>query len=174
MENVVDGSMNAKSFKRFDIPNPSSYSIKYLSDIISKWVDNDKLDLDPDFQRGHVWTMEQRILFLEYWMQGGTINPIYLNWPALKNPVDHYQDFTIVDGKQRLTTFLMFANNEITIFNNLKFKDFISTTFPSIHIATNTLGTKKEVLEWYILFNSGGTPHTKEEIERVKNLMING
>ena len=35
----------------------------------------------------------------------------------------------------------------------------------------NDLKTKKEVLQWYVQMNAGGTPHSAEEIERVKKLM---
>ena len=34
----------------------------------------------------------------------------------------------------------------------------------------NSLKSKKDVLKWYLHINDGGTPHTKEEIERVKKL----
>ena len=34
----------------------------------------------------------------------------------------------------------------------------------------NSLKSKKDVLKWYLQINDGGTPHTKEEIERVKKL----
>ena len=40
-----------------------------------------------------------------------------------------------------------------------------------IHV--NNLKTKKEVLQWYIDMNAGGTPHTTKEIERVKKLIDN-
>ncbi len=35
----------------------------------------------------------------------------------------------------------------------------------------NDLRTEKEVLQWYVDMNSGGTPHTSEEIERVKRMI---
>ena len=35
----------------------------------------------------------------------------------------------------------------------------------------NDLKTKKEVLQWYIEMNTGGTPHSQEEILRVKNML---
>lgn len=35
----------------------------------------------------------------------------------------------------------------------------------------NHLDSEKEILEWYIDMNSGGTPHTDEEIEIVKNMI---
>jgi hypothetical protein len=31
--------------------------------------------------------------------------------------------------------------------------------------------TRRDVIEWYIAFNSGGTVHTPAEIERVKHLL---
>lgn len=39
----------------------------------------------------------------------------------------------------------------------------------SIYI--NDLQYEKDVLQWYIEMNEGGTPHTKEEIQRVKDLL---
>lgn len=35
----------------------------------------------------------------------------------------------------------------------------------------NDLKSKKEVLQWYLDMNAGGTPHTSEEIERVKKMI---
>ena len=40
-----------------------------------------------------------------------------------------------------------------------------------IKLKKNNLKTRKEVLQWYIEMNNGGTPHTKEEINRVKILL---
>ena len=37
----------------------------------------------------------------------------------------------------------------------------------------NNLKTKAEVLVWYIEFNTGGTVHTEEEINKVKMLLEN-
>lgn len=37
----------------------------------------------------------------------------------------------------------------------------------------NNLKTEKEVLQWYIDMNAGGTPHIKSEIERVKKMIEN-
>ena len=38
----------------------------------------DNLDLNPDFQRGHVWNYDQRVRYLEFIFQGGI-----LVWPIL-------------------------------------------------------------------------------------------
>lgn len=38
-------------------------------------------------------------------------------------------------------------------------------------LVVNDLQTEKEVLQWYVDMNSGGTPHTNDEIERVKKMI---
>lgn len=35
----------------------------------------------------------------------------------------------------------------------------------------NNLQTRKDIIKWYIDYNSAGTYHSKEEIERVKKLL---
>ena len=35
----------------------------------------------------------------------------------------------------------------------------------------NNLKTKKEVLKWYLEMNTGGTVHTKDELNKVKGML---
>ncbi len=130
------------------------------------------LDLNPDFQRGHVWTVDQQVAYVEFILRGGNSGrDVYFNHPGWMT--NFKGEFVIVDGLQRLTAARKFMNNEIPAFGCL-YKDF-EGAFPwssvgfTFHI--NDLKTRAEVLQWYLDFNSGGTPHTKEEISRVKNLL---
>lgn len=41
----------------------------------------------------------------------------------------------------------------------------------TIILNVNNLKSKEEVLQWYIDMNAGGTPHSKEEIQRVQKMM---
>ena len=83
-----------------------------------------KLKMNPDFQRGHVWTEEQQISYIEEFLKGGCkqARVIYLNFPMWNNCKDRtndkYEDFVCVDGLQRYTAFKRFVNNEIKIFGN--------------------------------------------------------
>lgn len=43
----------------------------------------------------------------------------------------------------------------------------------TVKLNVNDLKTEREVLQWYIDMNAGGTPHTMEEIDRVKKLIDN-
>jgi uncharacterized protein with ParB-like and HNH nuclease domain len=145
-------------------------SWRYLKDCLAHYNDIG-LNLDPDFQRGHVWTETQQQKYVEFMLRGGRgANVIRFNcvgWMKnFKGP------FEIVDGKQRLTAALKFLNNELEVFGC-----FLSDFEEKIPIEVdfvfqiNDLKTRKQVLQWYIDLNSAGTPHSNEEIERVKNLL---
>lgn len=139
------------------------------------------LQMNPDFQRGHVWSEEQQIKYIEALLINGAKNArtIYLNSPSWNNIgdfSDRYDDFVCVDGLQRYTAIKRFVNNEIKAYGYYlsEFEDnkiFRRKHF--IRLNVNNLKSKKEVLKWYLEINTNGTPHTKEEIERVKNLLEN-
>lgn len=138
------------------------YFIEWLNDEIKEG-----LNLCPDFQRGHVWTEEQQVAFIEYFLMGGQTGVLYFNaphWP------DDTKNYVCVDGLQRITAFQRFYNDEIKAFGHY-YSEFEGRPDGWIKVNVNNLKTRKEVLHWYIEMNSGGTPHTKEEIDRVKKLL---
>lgn len=145
----------------------------YLDIWLKENINELKLNLDPDFQRGHVWTEEQQKKFIEFIVSGGSSGLIlYFNHQNWGRSFDG--DFVLVDGKQRINAVLRFLNNEFSIFDNVFCKDFEDQNYLrnfhfQVHIAS--LKTKKEVLNWYLLMNAGGTPHSKEEIERVTKML---
>lgn len=150
------------------------YSIEMLVEKIDKWIIEEGLELCPDFQRGHVWTEEQQIAYIKHVLRGGTSGKtIFLNNPNWQeHRSDTYIDFVCVDGLQRITALKRFINNEIKVFDHY-YRDFTGSLriYHNIKININNLQTKKEVLQWYIEMNEGGTPHTKEEIDKVKELI---
>lgn len=150
------------------------YSIEKLVEQIDKWVNEEDLELCPDFQRGHVWTEEQQVAYIMHILRGGTSGKtIFLNNPNWQEHRSYtYTDFVCVDGLQRITAIKRFINNEIKVFEHY-YKDFTGTLriYHNIKVNINNLKTKKEVLQWYIEMNEGGTPHTKEEIDKVKELI---
>lgn len=156
-----------------------NYSFASLVKTIEAWsngIDTDvKLEMNPDFQRGNVWTEKQQIAFIEAILRGGAKNArvIYLNNPNWHHCNDKaYQDFVCVDGLQRYTTIKRFINNEIKAFGYYynQFEDKLRGKH-DMRLNVNDLPTKKDVLEWYIEMNAGGTVHTEAEIEKVKTLL---
>lgn len=144
---------------------------KYFVDWIQANIQEDELELNPDFQRGHVWTEDQQIAYIEFRLRGGKSGRIvYLNHPGW---MGNFQgDFVCVDGLQRITAVRRFINNEIKVFGHYyrEFEDRLPSDADFI-VNINNLKTKKEVLQWYIEMNQGGTPHSKDEIDKVKQML---
>lgn len=145
------------------------YELKYFVPHIMEEIE-EGLVLNPDFQRGHVWTEEQQIKFIEYFLMGGDVGVIHFNAPYWPNVSDD-GTYVCVDGLQRLTAYMRYFNNEIKAFGYY-YKEMEGRPSNHIKISVNNLKTRKEVLNWYIEMNSGGTPHSKEEIDKVKNLLL--
>lgn len=139
-------------------------------------------DMDPDFQRGHVWTEEQQIKFLEFVVRGGKTPPIVFNSPDFAGtvrtqsnaPRDLPSTMVVVDGKQRLTALLKFIDNQLPVFGHyldeFEDKERFLRGF-SIKIAVNNVANRAELLKWYLEMNEGLTAHTAEELDRVRSLI---
>lgn len=129
------------------------------------------LQMEPDFQRGHVWTDKQSSRYMEFLLRGGQSNRIiYFNFPGWMNSYEG--DFVLVDGLQRLTACLRFLKNELPAFG-LLFNEF-EGRFPmtlTLRFNVNTLKTRAEVLQWYLDMNSGGVVHTTAELDKVRALL---
>jgi hypothetical protein len=132
-----------------------------------------ELDLDPDFQRGHVWDSAKQTAYIEFSLRGGTsAQNIYFNCPGWH--AGHRGDYVLVDGKQRLTAVLAFLDDKVPVFGGYLFSDFadkLRMTVPSFRWHVNDLRTRAEVLQWYLDLNTGGVVHTGEEIKRVQALL---
>jgi len=152
------------------------FSLVEAVKFIREAIERDGLDIDPDFQRGHVWTTQQQINWIEFYLQGGrTGKTIYLNHPTWQKSYKIKKgEFVLVDGKQRYNALERFLNNEIKVFGHFfnQYEDRPSIcNGTNLKININTLKTRKEVLQWYLGFNFCGTPHTEEELDRVRELL---
>lgn len=173
--------------KWLDVPKfiavTSCYRVNYgltgYVKIIAEWEQDPyfRLQMIPDFQRGHVWTEAQQTAYMEYLFSGGQSGrDFYFNdprWTKMKDPDSGYKEFVCVDGLQRTTAIQKFLNNEIKAFGSYygEYDRTLYSTEQTINFHVNDLKTKEDVLTWYIQMNSGGTPHTQQEIDKVKALL---
>lgn len=131
------------------------------------------LELDPDFQRAHVWTREQQAAYVEYILRGGEVaKDIIFNapdWPATRAD----QKIVLVDGKQRLEAVRAFLRDEVEVFGAKysEFEDGLRVTMARFNFRFCSLASREELLELYLSINAGGTPHTQEELRRVRDLL---
>lgn len=130
------------------------------------------LNLDPDYQRTHVWTPEQQSRYIEYVLQGGEVGRVItFNCPGWmhtwKGP------FELVDGKQRVEAVRAFFRDEVPVFGYVCSQ--IEGRFPwgdcTFTWQVCTLNTREEILQLYLNINAGGTPHTKDELDKVRAML---
>lgn len=83
--------MNVKDIPKY-ISNSSMYHINCSWDYLEKWLSCNEEDvgqeLNPDFQRGHVWNEQQQIKYIEHVLKGGhSGRDIYFNCPGWNRSV---------------------------------------------------------------------------------------
>lgn len=175
-----------KTFKVNDIPKlivmngGATWSLCDIEPSLERWKESYGLEIDPDFQRGHVWSGEQKVRFIEYLLRGGKAPPLRFNGPTFaganhaKNS-DLSEDIVLVDGKQRLTACLEFMANKIAVFGGYTLNQFDNPrkvlNDAEILFQVNKLQTRRELLEWYLQINEGQVAHTQEELLRVRGLL---
>ncbi|MYM92537.1 DUF262 domain-containing protein [Duganella vulcania] len=137
------------------------------------------LELEPDYQRGHVWTHEQRVRYVESLIRGRAPRLVMFNCPGWTRgkqlgdiPGHHFQ---CIDGLQRLTTLRMFMRDEVQVFDGLTATALSGTPFDPkrlrIRVGVYEFVTRVELLQFYLDLNAGGTVHPKEELDRVRALL---
>ena len=86
---------------------------------IKELIDNNKLNLDPTYQRSVVWTDDKMMSLID------SIIHRYYYPPIILNLINGY--YNCIDGKQRITSIMKFLNNKIYYSINddkIYFKDF--------------------------------------------------
>lgn len=155
---------------RVNIPwNLLEDTLTYYDD---KKLPNFIFDMNPDFQRAHVWTEEKQIKYIEFILrEGQSSRDIFFNCPGWQ---DSYKGpMELVDGKQRIEAARKFMKGDLGVFGGHCYDDFTDriryTAGFVFHI--NNLATREQVLQWYLDLNEGGVVHTKQELDKVKELL---
>lgn len=142
-----------------------------------------RVQMNPDFQRGHVWNKDQKVAFIEAILRGTAPMKVIFNSPSYRasrpdGDLPEY-DLVCVDGLQRITAVQEFVRGEFRIFDDtMSYEDLEGTSFSfrrtrfKFDLYIYAFNRRKDLLEFYISINSGGTVHTKEELDRVRALIV--
>ena len=166
--------MRFKDINQFT--SDGSYRIDVSWDYLETWLEQHReigLELNPDFQRAHVWTDDQYRAFVEFVLRGGIgSKELRFNSPGWMR--GHSGTLVLVDGKQRLEAVRKFMRDELPIFGGHLFSDFkdrMRMLVASFSVRINDLPTMAMVLQWYLDINGGGIAHTDEELDKVRELL---
>lgn len=137
------------------------------------------VDLNPDFQRGHVWNESQQISYVENVLRrivdesGLTIRFNSPTWRETKLLGDLPEQVVCIDGLQRLTAIRKFINKELPIFGldyeMLPMRVILRDL--QLVVKMYDFQNREDLLKFYLDINGGGTPHSSEELMRVKKLL---
>lgn len=143
-----------------------------------------QLELDPDFQRGHVWSQEKQIAFMEAVIRGTAPLVIRFNCPAWEGSVapemvDGLNPHSVlcVDGLQRLTAMREFVAGKFKIFGGFSHEDLDDTAFSlrksnmRWRMEMFNIASRADLLQFYLDLNSGGVVHSDDELQRVSRLL---
>jgi hypothetical protein len=152
------------------------------------------LNLNAPYQRGNVWTQEQRVNLLRSLLLGVPVAAIVLNRRGSNTAWTESGDqpyYVAIDGKQRLTTGLMWFGGDLAIPTDWLRAEFLpadfcesTVTFKNlvragqlwmarnfvIPIAEAQLPSVAAEAEVYGLINAAGTPQTEEDLARARAL----
>lgn len=139
-------------------------------------------NLNPDYQRGRVWTDEQAEAFMGHLCEHGQVPLIFVQrYDRQKNAPEgtDYLDLPceVIDGQQRCRAIQRFIHGEIaarlTDGRRLWYRDFNEIErrcLPNIKLAYVDIDRATK-LRFYLRLNSGGTVHTDAEIAKVRELL---
>jgi hypothetical protein len=139
-------------------------------------------NLAPDYQRGHVWTTRQAELFVGNFIEGGLVQPIYVQrYESPDNAPAGSEYWTlpceVIDGQQRIRALLAWLAGdieaEVSCGDRIRYVDLDVIDrrgLPFVRVTYVDL-SRRDRLRFYLRLNRGGTVHTDEEIERVRSLL---
>lgn len=125
--------------------------------------------LEPEYQRdSNQWNESQKIAYVENLVRN--IAPVEFKFNRDKNG-----DITCIDGLQRISAILSFINGEFFVFGDLSLADLHKTRFSlsrrKLIFKLYTFEEKIDLYNFYLKLNEGGTTHSGEDIEKVKELI---
>lgn len=133
------------------------------------------IDLDPDFQRRERWSPEKQSGLIESFLLNVPVPPIYL-------AEDEYGQYSVVDGKQRLTAIRAFMLEGLQLravesFFELEGKSFVSlpeplqnalNIRPYVRVVTLLKQSDPSLkFEVFTRLNRGGEPMLPQELRKV-------
>jgi hypothetical protein len=143
-------------------------------------------DLNPDYQRGAVWTKRQQERYIGHILSGGTSPLIYCqrydrNTNAPKGTDYMHLPIEVIDGQQRLRAVCAFIDGDIggQVFHDREWHTYFYVDMDEVERRGLRMSeqvvyvdmSRQDRLRFYHRLN-GGTAHTEEELARVQQMII--
>lgn len=127
-------------------------------------------ELDPIYQRGLVWDLEDKIALID-----SIFNNVDIGKFTFIKPKSIMDKNEVLDGKQRLTTLLDYYEDRFEYkgckFSDLSWKDQNHLTNYTISWGETENLTEEQKLRYFIKLNTTGKPMDEKHIEKVKHML---
>lgn len=133
------------------------------------------VDMDPKYQRGYVWELEDKQALIESIMTGMDIGKFVFRHLEYNDREDHIGN-EIIDGKQRLKAIIEFYEDRF-MFMGLYFSQFSHREkhiFLDCPVAVCELKyiTDRRAMEVFVRVNKHGKVMDKEHLQIVENMLL--
>lgn len=135
------------------------------------------VDFEPEYQRGYVWELEDKIALIDSIFNNVEIG----KFAFIDNSNEKWEatgfSYEILDGKQRLSTLCEFYEGKFEYkgfkFNELHPLDRNHIMSYPVSIAELRDATEQDVLKYFVKLNSNGKVMDKEHLDKVKSMIEN-
>ena len=152
-----------------------NYSQRQLGSLINM-VTSFGVDMAPDYQRGLVWTDEDKVKLIDSIFQQVDIGKFVFRKLPYAADAPSYE---IVDGKQRLSALIDFVYDQFPYkgryWSQLSQADrgFIED-YQSSYAQLDETFTRQQVLDLFVRLNTGGRPMDPAHLDRVAEMASEG
>jgi len=136
--------------------------------------DEDHLVVNPPFQRGAVWTLEQKQRWIEALLDDLPIPAIFINSFSGHPTYGHRE--IVVDGQQRLRAIAEFMKDEFGVrgerwSDQTKEDQRVFSLNVVSPVVYTKYDTETECVELYLRLLTAGTAHTEAEFEKARDYL---
>jgi len=149
-----------------------NYSQRQLDSILYLLYRDTGLDLNPDYQRGNVWSLQQKRSLIESIFKNIDIGKFTIIRRPFKEDLEHH--YEVLDGKQRIIAISEFFEGryiyrgkryqDLHPFDQHHFRDY------AISYAETEPLTNEQKYRYFLKLNTTGQPHDQEHLNKVKEM----
>lgn len=159
-----------KGITKSDVVNRNVLTLNFSnSDLSSVLWQASKAQSNPDYQRGYVWTLEDKQKYIDSVFEQRSLG-------AFIFVKDQHYNYEILDGKQRLNALQEYVAGKFS-YNGIYFREmsrvdryrFMSRSVQWATVEKERL-TKANLLKIFLDVNCAGVPQTEEHLAKIRKM----
>jgi hypothetical protein len=164
------------------------------ADLLALQVTRGELELDPPYQRGAVWTEDQRVALIRSLISGIPVPALIINARPVAAPDQQAQaTYAVIDGKQRLLTVTAWFTGKLAVPASWFPAELVAVTVDTadgpyvtfdgltetgrgfgsramLSVRETALATVAEEAAVYVLVNGAGTPQSDSDLAAARRV----